>query len=275
MSKIIGLLMLFSLLFSGCRPPAPATPPPLASKPAAIPLTLEPCSLAQATVKAECGELIVPEDRAHPEGRLLHLNIVVVRARGKNPEPDPLFYLAGGPGGAATRPDIVSTANRILRVVNDERDIVFVDQRGSNGTHRLTCDPIPDEIFNGPQQGINDWMAKCLAALDGDPRFYTTAEAMRDLDDARAALGYEKINLYGISYGVTAAQVYMRMFPGHVRTAVMDHGTALDLPFRYILPRASQSALDQVFAYCDGNETCHAAYPDIRGDWQKVLNRLA
>jgi pimeloyl-ACP methyl ester carboxylesterase len=98
---------------------------------------------------------------------------------------------------------------------------------------------------------------------------------MRDLDDARAALGYDKINLFGISYGVTAEQVYMRMFPKHIRAVVMDHGTAPDLPFFYVKPRASQYALDQVFAYCELDEKCHAAYPEIRSDWKKVLDRLA
>jgi pimeloyl-ACP methyl ester carboxylesterase len=122
---------------------------------------------------------------------------------------------------------------------------------------------------------VDDWVKKCLAMLDGDPRFYTTVPAMQDLDEARAALGYDKMNLYGISYGVEAEQVYMRMFPEHVRAVVMDHGTALDLPFFYARPRVSQSALDQVFTYCEQDEKCHAAYPDIRGDWKAVLDRLA
>jgi pimeloyl-ACP methyl ester carboxylesterase len=122
---------------------------------------------------------------------------------------------------------------------------------------------------------MNDWMNRCLSGLDGDPRFYTTAEAMRDLDETRAVLGYDKINLYGISYGVIAAQVYMRMFPERVRTVVLDHGTALDLPFIQLLPRVSQAALDQVFTYCEQDEKCHVAYPDIRGDWKAVLSRLA
>jgi pimeloyl-ACP methyl ester carboxylesterase len=248
---------------------------PLTSKDTAIPLTLKPCAIA-GSVQAECGVLHVPEDHTQPDGRILDLDIVVVRAREPDHEPDPVFYIAGGPGNAATDPGIVSGVAYLLRNINDRRDIVFLDQRGTNGKHRLTCDFIPDEIFNGPQPQLNDWVEeKCLAKLDGDPRFYTTAVAMRDLDDARAALGYEKINLFGISYGVAAEQVYMRMFPGHVRAVVMDHGTALDLPFFYAKPRASQYALDQVFAYCEQDEKCHAAYPDIRSDWRKVLDRLA
>ena len=267
MRNSISLLLFLSLLLGGCRPAvSPALP--------ASALALKPCTVG--SVQAECGALHVPEDRAHPAGRNLDLDIVVVRARDADHEPDPVFYIAGGPGNVDTDPGLVSGVSYLLREVNARRDLVFLDQRGTNGRHRLTCDFIPDEIFNGDQQKLKAWFQKnCLATLDGDPRFYTTAVAMRDLDDARAALGYDQINLFGISYGVAAEQVYMRMFPKHVRAVVMDHGTALDLPFSYVKPRASQYALDQVFAYCEQDEKCHAAYPDIRGDWKTVLERFA
>lgn len=271
MHNFVCLLLFLSLLLGGCGPAvSPLVPTALPSSN----LTLKPCIVG--SVQAECGTLHVPEDRTRPAGRTLDLDIVVVRARESDHEPDPVFYLAGGPGNAATDPGIVYGVSYLLREVNARRDLVFLDQRGTNGKHRLTCDFIPDEIFNGNQKRLNQWFQKnCLTSLDGDLRFYTTAVAMRDLDDARAALGYEDINLFGISYGVAAEQVYMRMFPEHVRAVVMDHGTALDLPFFYVKPRASQYALDQVFAYCEQDEKCHAAYPDIRGDWKKVLDRLA
>jgi pimeloyl-ACP methyl ester carboxylesterase len=272
--SVIGSLLFLSLLFGGCRP-LPSVTSPLVSKATPIPLTLKPCIVADKTVYAECGALHVPEDRTHPEGRYLDLDVVVVRARGPGHEPDPLFYITGGPGGAATDSDIVSGVKTFLWEINAQRDIVFLDQRGTNGKHRLTCESPSSLNSDSSQQQVDAWIKQCLANLDGDPRFYTTAVAMRDLDDARAALGYDKINLYGGSYGVIAEQVYMRMFPEHIRTVVMDHGTALDLPFRYILPRASQSALDQILAYCEQDEKCHAAYPDIRGDWKKILDRLA
>ena len=271
MHNFICLLLFLSLLLGGCRPAA--SPGETTGNPTSD-VILKPCTVG--SVQAECGVLHVPEDRTRLSGRNLDLEIVVVRAREANHEPDPVFYLAGGPGNAATDPGIVAGVSYLLRGVNARRDLVFLDQRGTNGKHRLACDFIPDEIFNGDQKRLNEWFRKnCLASLDGDPRFYTTAVAMRDLDDARAALGYEEINLFGISYGVAAEQVYMRMFPGHVRAVVMDHGTALDLPFFYVKPRASQYALDQVFAYCEQDEQCHAAYPDIRRDWKRVLERFA
>ena len=270
MNKIIGPLLFFWLLFSGCRPLAS----PLASKPAAIPLTLTPCTLN--AVKAECGTLHVSEDRNNPNGRILNLRVVVVRAYGPSRQPDPLFYIVGGPGVAVTSPNIVANShNYIFRKVNAQRDLIFLDQRGTNDKHRLTCEWLPVLIIDATQKQVDDWMKKCLANLDGDPRFYTTVAAMQDLDDVRAALGYDKINLYGISYGVAAEQVYMRMFPEHVRAVVLDHGNALDLPLFPILPRTTQSALDQLFTYCDQDEKCHAAYPDIRSDLKAVLDRLA
>ena len=313
MRRFIGLLLLLSLLSAGCqtpaapaaateaatlpapspsptsptatataRPPTPSQAPTLpaatTAAAAALPipsLSLAPCEVGPWAITAACGALHVPEDRSRPDGRAMDLKIVVVRAYGHDPAPDPLFYIAGGPGNVATSDDIVTGVRNLLWAVNAQHDLVFLDQRGTNDGHRLTCEYPSFSIAEAPQSQVDDWMKGCLAGLDGDPRFYTTAEAMRDLDQARLALGYDKINLFGISYGAAAVQVYMRMYPEHVRTAVIDHGTALDLPFFQAFPRASQSALDQVFTYCEQDEKCQAAYPDIRGDWQAVLDRLA
>ncbi len=279
MRYLICLLLLASLLLVGCQPAtsptAPTIPPTTipTSTPADTRLSLKPCSING--INAECGYLHVPEDRNNPNSRILDLWTVVVRASGPDRQPDPLFYIVGGPGVAVTSPNIVANShNNIFSKVNTQRDLVFLDQRGTNDKHHLSCGPIPFEIADVTQQQMNDWMKQCLSTLDGDPRFYTTVPAMQDLDEARAALGYDKINLYGISYGVTAAQVYMRMFPEHVRAVVMDHGHPADLPYAQMLPRASQAALDQVLTYCEQDEKCRAASLDIRGDWKAVLDRL-
>ncbi len=272
----ICLLLFVCLLLTGCQPAADATNPAASptTQPAIAPLALEPCTIAS-SVSAKCGTLRVPEDRANPSGRMLDLAVVVVPARQPESQPDPLFFLAGGPGGAATSADAVYGARSLFYKINAQRDIVYVDQRGSNTGHELTCDPIPFDVMQATQQQMDGWMQQCLSSLAGDPRFYTSAEAMRDLDDARVALGYDKINLYGISYGATAAQVYMRMFGGRVRAAVLDHGTALDVPFAQAEPRASQSALEQTLAACEQDEACSAAFPQIRAEWQAVLARVS
>jgi pimeloyl-ACP methyl ester carboxylesterase len=290
MRNLWYMVLILPLLIGGCRPQttpvvststatSPPAPKPTEIRPTVKPtetrLTLKPCTVVNGTIQAECGYFLVPEDRAHPKGRVLNLGMVVVRARDPNPEPDPLFYIAGGPGGAATSAGIVYSVSNLFNEINAKRDVIFLDQRGTNGKHRLICENPSFTIADAPQKRVDDWIEQCLTGLDGDPRFYTTAEAMRDLDEVRAAMGYDKINLYGISYGAAADQVYMRMFPEHVRAVVIDHGTALDLPLTIARPRSVQSALDQVFTYCEQDEKCHAAYPDIRGDWQAILDRLS
>jgi pimeloyl-ACP methyl ester carboxylesterase len=221
---------------------------------------------------AKCAQLNVPEDRSNPDGRMISLRLVVLPAKGPNPAPDPLVFLAGGPGDAAT--NFLTNSGLLYKQANQGRDIVYLDQRGTSEAHRLACDPIPFEVARASQNEVNAFFKKCLKGLPGDPRFYATAEAMRDLDEARAALGYDKLNLFGISYGVTAAQVYMRMFPEHVRSVVLDHGTSLDLPFFQELPRASQSALESTFSLCERTADCQAAFPNLRSEWEAVLARL-
>ncbi len=98
----------------------------------------------------------LPEDRANPGGRILELGNVVVRAQGPDHAPDPLLYIAGGPGDAATDHGITYSVSNILREVNAQRDVVYLDQRGTNGKHRLSCEPIPSEIANGTQQQMDN-----------------------------------------------------------------------------------------------------------------------
>jgi pimeloyl-ACP methyl ester carboxylesterase len=110
--------------------------------------------------------------------------------------------------------------------------------------------------------------------MDADPRFYTSALAADDLDDVRSALGYDRINLYGGSYGATLAQYYVRQHEPHVRTVVLDGGTLLDVPIFEVMPTASQAALDAVFARCLDDEACSTAFPDPAGDLAATLERL-
>ena len=162
---------------------------------------------------------MVPEDPTAPDGRRIELAITVLPATGPDRlrAPDPVFALHGGPGAAAAFLAPVF-AGQPLR---SRRDVVLVDQRGTGASNGIRC-------------GIADPAAWLLAMLrfdfapsacdtsEADPRLYTTPIAMDDLDAVRAALGYERINLWGGSYGSRAALVYMRQHPERVRAAVLD-----------------------------------------------------
>jgi pimeloyl-ACP methyl ester carboxylesterase len=251
MSACVTVAVVVAALSSGDRAPSNE------------PLALAPCLVGG--VAALCGTLAVPENRATDSGRVISLKVAVVRAQGER-RPDPVFWLAGGPGVAAT--DDLPGAVRFLQAVNAERDLVFVDQRGTGGSNRFECPQGSD-----PDRWALELRA-CLAALPADPAAFTTAWAMDDVDDVRRALGYERVNLYGGSYGATAAQVYVQRHPQWVRSATLIAGTLLEIPIFERFPANSQRAFDLVLARCARDPVCRGAYPDPAADLLAVAARL-
>jgi len=97
---------------------------------------------------------------------------------------------------------------------------------------------------------------------------------MDDLEAVRKALGYGKLDLYGVSYGATAAQVFLRRHPGSVRTVVLDGATLLDVPFMSRFASNGQHALDLIAARCAAQPACARAFPTWRADLMPLLARL-
>jgi len=108
--------------------------------------------------------------------------------------------------------------------------------------------------------GLENWLAspaaiqatarRCLASASRDPRHDTTTSAVRDLDQVRQALGYNQINLYGVSYGVTMGLAYLQRYSSHVRAAVLDSGSLLNVPEQQLDPSHARSAFDQLASRC-------------------------
>lgn len=236
-------------------------------------LPLEPCTITGVS-RTLCGKLEVWEDRDAAGGRRISLQVVVVLARRAEPTRVPLFYLAGGPGGAAT--GAAPFAAQVFRTRNLTQDLVFVDQRGTGDSHPLTCAPLtPAQASSASPATIAAYIEACLASLDGDPRFYTTAVAMDDLDEVRAALGYDRIDLYGGSYGATALQVYLARHGDRVRAAIMDGASLVDVPLFELWAANAQRAIDLVFKRCSASRACRQAYPAPAADLNALLTRLA
>lgn len=245
--------------------------PPVERKLGSMPF--EPCSLAAAglpaTVAAFCGGLEVPEDAARPDGRRIELAVAVVPSRAKQPRPDPVFMLAGGPGQSAREafPSVAGAFHEILR----ERHVVLVDQRGTGGTHPLDCpEAFADAVQPGDPAAARDVARRCLASLDADPRFYTTSDAVLDLEAVRTALGAGQVNLVGGSYGTRVALEYLRRHPGRVRTVVLDSVVPPELPLGSEHARNLESALDAQFALCEADADCRRQY----GAPRELLDRL-
>jgi pimeloyl-ACP methyl ester carboxylesterase len=200
----------------------------------------------------------------------------VVPARVAVSAHDPLFAIAGGPGDASSQ--FFAWLPGLYAEVHAMHDIVLVDQRGTGGSNPLRLPPLPDTAGLSAADAaarLAAWAHDGLAALDADPRFYTSMVAADDLDDVRAALGYDRIDLYGTSYGGTLAQYYLRQHGDHVRVAVLDGATPLDIPARERIAINSQRALDLLLARCAAAAACHAAFPDLADEWATLVGQLA
>jgi pimeloyl-ACP methyl ester carboxylesterase len=240
------------------------------------PSLLQPCSVPQIAAKALCGNLEVFENRVTRKGRKINLKIIVLPATGNERAPDPLFYLAGGPGASATE-DAPGVA-QLFAKVHERRDLVFLDQRGAGGSHPLNCtffNPDDPQSYLGYFFPLEE-VKKCRQQLEAtsDLLLYTTPIAADDLDDVRAALGYEKINLFGGSYGTRAALVYLRQHPERVRTVILQGVAPTNQFMPYDFPQSAERALQGVLEECLTDEACQKAFPDLKADQQKVLSQL-
>jgi pimeloyl-ACP methyl ester carboxylesterase len=229
-------------------------------------LPLRECRLSHplrlSSLAARCGVLRVAENRAEPEGAKIELHLAVVPALNRRAEAAPLFLLAGGPGQSATAM-YASYAGAFARI-NRDHDIVVVDQRGTGESAPLSCD-YPEE-WQEPADimpVLRQATSVCLAKLGDRVRFYTSGEAVRDLEEVRQALGFRQIDLYGASYGTRVAQLYMRRYPAFVHAVILDGVTDPEQPIGPETPIDGERALSLIMARCRQTPDCATAYPDM------------
>lgn len=236
-------------------------------------LSLQECRIEEGGASARCGWMTRPENPDRPDGAKVQLRIVVIPSLRLRAEPDPLVILAGGPGQAAN--DFYTSIGGAFGRIRRNRDIVLVDQRGTGQSNQLDCE-LPDETDFAdvdPRQ-LQAQARTCLGAMSGDPRFYTTSIAVRDLEAIRAALGYPRLNFYSVSYGTRVAQHYVRRYPSRVRTAILDGAVPVDLALGPDAALQAQRALDDLFERCGADAGCNKAFPQARLQFNALRERL-
>jgi pimeloyl-ACP methyl ester carboxylesterase len=256
------------------RPGASADKPTLKPKTLGS-IPLEPCRTSDGNTEGLCGKYEVFENRQSRIGRKIALNIMVLPALSDKPAPDPWFALAGGPGQSAVE---AFPLTGFTTKVRQQRDVILVDQRGTGKSNPLPCelrDPkIAQEMIG--ESMVPEKVRACRAELEkrADLTQYTTSISADDLDDVRQAMSYDKINLFGGSYGTRAALVYLRMHAEHVRTITLE-GVA---PPQYRIPVAfsqtTQHSIDQLIARCAADDACHKDFPDLKKEFQALVDRL-
>ena len=248
-------------------------------------IAFEPCTLASGmsagNVQAQCATFEVPENRAAPDGRKIRLNLAWLPATEEGSATgDPVFFLAGGPGQSAVQ--VWPQLDPAFKEVRKQRHIVLVDQRGTGASNLLSCAPEGDEA--DPQAtatpdaaAIAEFATRCAgqAADRADPRFYTTSDAIADLDAVREAIGAQKVNLVGGSYGTRVAQQYAKRYPQHVRSIVLDGVAPNDLVVGGEFAHTFEDALKLQSAQCRELPACARRFPqDARAQLGTLVARL-
>ncbi|MGH8442199.1 MAG: alpha/beta hydrolase [Nevskiaceae bacterium] len=239
-----------------------------------------PCELKAARVaggvKAECARFEVPEDPAAPQGRSITLRLALVPSRADAPAPDPVVFLAGGPGQSAL--DAYPLVAGAFRPLLARRHVLLVEQRGTGESSPLRC-ALPDwkrpEAWQSP--AVREQARSCLAAYEGkaDPRHYATVDYLRDLEAVRAALGVAQLNVAGGSYGTRVALDYLRRYPRSVRSVFVDSVVPPELALGQDHARNLDEALARISSRCSADGACRERFGDLAARLREMKRQLA
>lgn len=234
---------------------------------------------------AECGFLIVPEDRTNPDpDDTIALQVVIFPARDANPAPDPIIYLEGGPGGNAIE---TLAFNTRYEPYTQKRDLIFIDQRGVGlsqpvldcpeyneaALDMLPLDLTPEEA----SERVHEALEACRDRLESEGvnlGAYNSAANAADIADLRVALGYDEWNLWGISYGTRLALTIMRDHPEGVRSVILDSVYPPQVNLFGGAPDNFQRALAVLFEGCAAHPACNSAYPDLENTFYAAVDQL-
>lgn len=240
-------------------------------------LELTPCTgIPGLPPEARCGIYEVWENRAAKSGRKIPLRVLVIPAQGPGRQPDPFVFFNGGPGESNV--DAASWLVEELGAIRKQRDIFLVDFRGTGGTAALACPELQGGA--GPQGYLDhnlpaDEARTCAERLSKtfDLTQYNNDTTVDDVDEVRAALGYEKINIYGGSGGSRTGLIYLRRHPDRVRTAVLGGLVPPDELGPFPMARHAQRALDGLIVECAGDAACRTAFPRLREEVAAVFEQ--
>jgi pimeloyl-ACP methyl ester carboxylesterase len=235
--------------------------------------------------EVECSFLTVPENRSNPDSPTIRLQVAVFKSFSDSHAPDPVIYLAGGPGGSG----VAEVFNSIgfFSSILEQRDLVVLDQRGT-GTSQpsLACPEYPEAYlktiskqvsYKELQEASMSPMLACEQRLlnEGvDLSAYNNVENAADVDALRQALGYKQWNLLGVSYGTRVALTVLREFPGGVRSAILDSTFPPEIEPYSGWVHSQERAIRILFESCARNEKCSNSYPNLEQDFYSLLDTL-
>ena len=238
-------------------------------------LTMHACTYAaeKGAMPADCGTLVVPEDRASSKSRLIALPVTRILARSSHPLA-PIFHLDGGPGETnMTFPQ----ANRLAA----QHDVVLVGYRGVDGSSVLNCPEVTaaletsDYLGEASLSAYSEAFASCAKRLERsgvDLAGYTLPEQADDIEAARVALGYKRIDLLSESAGTRLAMIYQWRYPDSVDRSVM---VGVNPPGNFIYSGAEiDQGIERYSALCAEQPACHSRTGNLAASMQHTAADL-
>ncbi len=212
----------------------------------------------------DCGYLIVPENRHDLDTEFVELAVAILYSTGIDPEPDPLIYLAGGPGDSALL-DVESWTNSSFRA---NRDIILFDQRGTGFSYpNLACPEADEDPENGEQACYDRLLREGV-----DLAAYNSAASTADITDLITVLELEALNIYGVSYGTRLALTIMRDQPADIRSVMLDSAYPPHVAGLDDQPGNAASAIQHLFATCAQAAACTSAYGDLEQTFYTLVD---
>ena len=235
-------------------------------------LTLEPCTYATEDddYPAACGTLVVPENRADPDSRLIALPVTRIHARSDHPG-EPVFWLEGGPG--LTNMEFPEASR-----LTETHEVILVGYRGVDGSSVLDCPEVvsalqhaEDLIAEATARAFTDGFSSCAQRLreEGvDLAGYTLPQRIEDLEAVREALGYDRINLISESVGSRTAMIYAWRYPERIHRSVM---IGVNPPGHFMWdPRTTDDQLQHYADRCSQDATCRTRTDDLAASMRRT-----
>ena len=248
----------------------------LTSQHLAVPMgnmELKHCHIKNYSQEVLCGSHTVFENRAAASGRQIDIKFAIIPSVTEAKESDPLVMFAGGPGQGAQ--DMGPFARMAFSEIQETRDVVLIDQRGMGASNGLICKEPEVNALSYTEEELEQLTKKllreCLEDLDADVTLYTQDIANQDIHDILLKLGYEKVNLYGVSWGTRSALLYASQFPEHVRSVIMDGNAPIDNKVPLYATEDAEKAMTALFKNCAEKTECHKAFPTLEQDFNDIL----
>jgi pimeloyl-ACP methyl ester carboxylesterase len=252
----------------------------------------------------QCGYLIVPERHSDPAGPSIKLAVAILKSAApgvvppeagasagdadtEEPRPVPLVMAQGGPGGSTIDAFLPLFSSGELASLLEDRDVVLFDQRGTLYSEpallcpesiTLTEQTIEQDLTREEERRLSlEALGKCRERLvqEGtDLAAYNSLENAADIEALRTALGYDQVNLYGVSYGTLLALHALRLYPGALRSVILDAVVPPQINFLTEAPRAHDRSLTELFRACAKDPACQSAYPNLERDTFDLVDRL-